>query len=87
MAWTFPTALFFAAVGVSLALMTFWELRSPGVARRGFLRRSTTRGDRFFIALLVSAFFHAGWLALSDASVLVASTACLFLGFVLMRWG
>ena len=87
MAWTLPTALFFLAVGVSLALMTVWELRSPDVARRGFLRRSTTRGDRFFITLLLSAFIHAGWLASSDASVLVASTGCVILGFVLMRWG
>jgi hypothetical protein len=30
---------------------------------------------------------HAGWLALFDASVLIASLASLILGFVLMRWG
>jgi predicted small integral membrane protein len=87
MAWTLPTALFFAAVALALALMTAAELRWPSPSRRGFLPLVTTRGDRFFIALLASAFVHAGWLALFDASVLIASLASLILGFVLMRWG
>ena len=37
MAWTLPTALFFAAVGVLLLGMTLLELRRPCVERRGFL--------------------------------------------------
>jgi len=34
MAWTLPTALFFAAVGVLLLGMTLLELRRPCVERR-----------------------------------------------------
>jgi predicted small integral membrane protein len=87
MAWTLPTALFFCAVALALVVMTVWELRSPSEARRGFLPLATTRGDRFFIALLAAAFLHVGYLAACDGSVWPASLAALGLGFVLMRWG
>ena len=87
MAWTLPTALFFGAVFAGLVLMTLAELRWPSVARKGILPLATTRGDRLFITLLAGAFLHIGWLAATDASVLVASAASLVLGAVLMRWG
>ena len=87
MAWTLPTALFFVGIALSLLAMTIWSLLSPAPARRGFLPLETTRGDRFFISLLASAFVHVGWLAATDASVLIASAASLLLAFVLMRWG
>jgi len=87
MAWTLPTAIFFVCVAVALVTLSVWEIRSPTIARRGFLPLVTTRGDRFFITLLASAFVHAGWLALSDGSVLFASGLSLILGFILMRWG
>ena len=87
MAWTLPTALFFIGIGLALLTMTVWSLRSPAPARRGFLPLETTRGDRFFISLLSAAFVHIVWLALTDASVLIASTLALLLVFVLMRWG
>jgi len=87
MAWTLPTALFFIGIGVSLMAMTIWSLVSPAPARRGFLPLATTRGDRFFIALLASAFLHVAWLAASDASVLYASAGAVLFAFALMRWG
>jgi predicted small integral membrane protein len=87
MAWTLPTAIFFAAVAVALAVMTVWELVSPTVPRRGLLPLVTTRGDRFFIALLSAAFVHVAWLAATDAPVVIASIAALLLGLAVMRWG
>lgn len=87
MAWTVPTTLFFCGIGVTLIVMTLWALRAPDTPRRGFLPMTTTRGDRFFIALLASAFVHAGWLAVTDGSVLIASGLSLIVVFVLMRWG
>ena len=87
MAWTLPTALFFVAIGTGLVVMTIWSLASPASARRGFLPLETTRGDRFFISLLASAFVHVAWLAVTDASVLIASAAAIVLACVLMRWG
>lgn len=87
MAWTLPTAVFFSAVAIALAVMTVWELISPTVPRRGFLPLVTSRGDRFFIALLSAAFVHVAWLAVTDAPVFFASAIALVLGLVLMRWG
>src|SRR5690349_4203236 len=53
MAWTFPTALFFATIAFLIALMAVWEYASPGGnPRRGILRFETTRGDRLFLSLL-----------------------------------
>ena len=47
MAWTLPTALFFATVVAFLIGMGVWEYYSPGGAPRfGLLRFETTRGDR-----------------------------------------
>jgi len=87
MAWTLPTAIFFAAVALSLVVMTVWERVSPSVARRGVLPMVTTRGDRFFIALLTAAFLHVLWLAFTDAPVVIASVLALVAGIALMRWG
>ncbi|MBO6559707.1 MAG: DUF2160 domain-containing protein [Nisaea sp.] len=65
MAWTWPTAAFFAFVACCLATMTVLELRTPGGAPRdGVLGLTTTRGDRLFIWLLGSAFIFLAWLGL-----------------------
>ncbi len=87
MAWTPQTAGFFIAIGVSLVVMTAWELISPTVARRGFLPISTTRGDRFFISLLSAAFLHLAWLGFVSPPMWPASVLAILLGVGLIRWG
>ncbi|MCO7634820.1 DUF2160 domain-containing protein [Pseudomonas guariconensis] len=87
MAWTLPTALFFAAVGVLLVCMTFYELRRPCLARRGFLPIATTRGDRLFIGLLASAYLHLLVIGVSDWPLWVASLLSLAWLMVVLRWG
>ena len=65
MAWTWPTAAFFAFVVVCISVMGLLEWRSPGGApRHGILGLDTTRGDRLFITLLGSAFIFLAWLGL-----------------------
>jgi predicted small integral membrane protein len=65
MAWTWPTAAFFAFIGLAIATMAIWEWRSPGGnPRHGIFGIDTTRGDRLFISLLGSAFIFLGWLGL-----------------------
>lgn len=57
MAWTVPTAIFFLVIFALIAVMGVWERARPGAAPRiGILRIETTRGDRLFLSLLVSAF-------------------------------
>ena len=70
MAWTWPTALFFATIFLLIAAMGAWEWASPGGGPRvGVLRFETTRGDRLFITLLGSAFIHLAWLGLVGPSL------------------
>ncbi|KJY85071.1 membrane protein [Vibrio galatheae] len=87
MAWTTPSALFFVGIAMILLTMTILEIRSPCIARKGFLPITTTRGDRLFIGLLSSAFIHLGFVGLSELSIWVPFTiSVIWLGTVL-KWG
>lgn len=87
MAWTLPTALFFIGIGLSLAALTLAELKWPTREARGWLPIKTTRGDRFFISLLVAAYVHLTWLASIDLSIVIASVISIAIAIVIMRWG
>ncbi len=77
MAWTQPTAIFFASIAGMLIAMSLWEYFSPGGAPRvGILRFETTRGDRLFVSLLGSAFIALGWLGFVDADLMWSLLAC-----------
>jgi predicted small integral membrane protein len=63
MAWTWPTAAFFAFIVLAIGTMGVLEAKRPGGApRHGVFGLTTTRGDRLFIGLLGSAFIMLGWL-------------------------
>lgn len=64
MAWTWQTAIFFAFIGVSLTVLTLLAIYRPETPRNGILRFPTTRGDRFFISLVLAAFIFIFWLRL-----------------------
>lgn len=87
MAWTTPTATFFAVIFFMLVGMTIWEIKSPGGAPRvGILHFETTRGDRLFVSLLGSAFIHLIWLALFSLSLWWAfAIACIY-ALCVFRW-
>ena len=87
MAWTTPTALFFAGIAAALLVMTLLELRWPTRMQRGFLPMATTRGDRFFISLLSAAFIHLLWLAVFADGLLIATAVAVVWAILLMRWG
>ena len=87
MAWTVPTAIFFATIALIIAGMTAWEIASPSVPRRGFLPLVTTRGDRLFIGLLGSAYLHLLVIGVTDWSVWIASLLSLLWLCAVMRWG
>ncbi len=87
MAWTLPTAAFFATIALMLVAMTVWQLVRPTTERRGFLPIRTTRGDRLFIGLLGSAYIHVAWLGLTDLPLWWALGVSLVWMAVVMRWG
>jgi predicted small integral membrane protein len=66
MAWTLPVAVFFCSIVLMLIGMTFWELRSPTIERKGLLPIATTRGDRLFIGLLSAAYVNLAFVAVSE---------------------
>jgi predicted small integral membrane protein len=87
MAWTWQTAVFFAAVALMLLGMTLWEIARPGGApRRGILGLDTTRGDRLFISLLGAAYIHLGWLAATAAPLWGATIVSALFAFAVFRW-
>jgi predicted small integral membrane protein len=87
MVWTLPTALLFTAIFAMLGYMTFIDLRHPVLPRKGFLPMVTSRGDRLYVGMMVTAFIQLIWLGVSDLNQLFAvaiSAVCLF---IVMRWG
>ena len=62
MAWTLPTAIFFVALGCTLAMMTWLAVAYPEAERVGVLRIPTTRGDRLFLSLILTAIVHLLWI-------------------------
>jgi predicted small integral membrane protein len=87
MAWTKPTAIFFACIAAMLIAMAIWEIISPTAQRRGFLPMSTTRGDRLFIGLLTTAFVHIAWLGLTTMTPWIAVAISAALMIIIGLWG
>jgi predicted small integral membrane protein len=87
MAWTWPTAAFFAFIILCLVAMSVWEYASPGGApRRGVLGLDTTRGDRLFISLLGSAFIFLAWLGIMGTPLWAPLGIAIVYAFVVFRW-
>jgi predicted small integral membrane protein len=88
MAWTWQVALFFGCIALGLCIMTLLAIYRPEVERVGVLRIPTTRGDRFFVSLLGSAFIHVGWLVFAPASLDLwwASLISLVFAAAAFRW-
>jgi predicted small integral membrane protein len=87
MYWTWPTAIFFITIFAMIGGMLAWELASPTVERRGFLRVPTTRGTRFFIGLLGSAYIHLAWIGFTDWTLWPALLPSALWMLIVMRWG
>jgi predicted small integral membrane protein len=87
MYWTPPTAFFFVVLALVLSGMTVWEIRSPSVARRGWLPLITTRGDRLFLGLVAIACTNLAWTGLTDAAQWYGCGLSLVVFVPLFRWG
>lgn len=86
MAWTVPTAIFFAVIASLLITFTLLAIKYPETPRVGILRIETTRGDRLFITLLGSAFINLIWLGFEVAPQPYALLACLLYAVAVFRW-
>jgi predicted small integral membrane protein len=72
MAWTLPTAIFFALLASTLAVMTWLAAAYPEAERVGVLRIPTTRGDRLFVSLILAAVIHLLWIAFVGTDAIAA---------------
>ena len=86
MAWTLPTAAFFAVIACLLISFTILAIKYPETPRVGIMRIETTRGDRLFITLLGSAFINLAWLGLIGANQPFAMIVCLIYAAAVFRW-
>jgi predicted small integral membrane protein len=87
MAWTWPTALFFIIVVLSIVIMGVWEKYSPGGnPRHGILGIDTTRGDRLFISWLGTGFINLTWLGVFGTPLWGAlAVTVVWVGFVFKK--
>lgn len=87
MFWTWQTAAFFIGLALALTGMTIWDMRSPSVKRKGFLPIPFTRGERFFISVVLFLAVMLLWLAFTDLSPWYAVGIGLALDVVVARYG
>ncbi|MFQ6548196.1 DUF2160 domain-containing protein [Aestuariibius sp. 2305UL40-4] len=86
MAWTWPTAAFFAVIATLLIAFTILAIRYPETPRTGILGIETTRGDRLFITLLGSAFINIAWLGFTDLAQYWALVICAVYAAAVFRY-
>lgn len=86
MAWTWPTAAFFAVIALLLVTFSVLAVKYPETPRRGVLHIATTRGDRLFITLLGAAFINLAWLSLAPWPQAWALLVSLGFAAMVFRW-
>ena len=86
MAWTPQTAIFFAFIAVSLVILTLLAIYRPETPQKGILGFPTTRGDRFFVSLLGSAFICILWIRLGGGELWYALAICVPFAVAMFRF-
>ena len=86
MAWTLQTAIFFAFIALSLVILTLLAIYRPETPRKGILGFPTTRGDRFFVSLLGSAFICILWIRLGGGELWYALAICIPFAVAMFRF-
>jgi predicted small integral membrane protein len=86
MAWTPQTAIFFAFIALSLVVLTLLAIYRPETPRKGILGFPTTRGDRFFVTLLGSAFIFILWIRLGGGELWYALAICIPFAVAMFRF-
>jgi predicted small integral membrane protein len=86
MAWTWATAGFFGFVAVALIILTLLAIYRPETPRTGILRFPTTRGDRFFVTMLGSAFIFIIWMRLGGGALWYPLAGSVAYGIAMFRF-
>ena len=86
MAWTWQTVLFFAGIALCLAGLTTLAVLRPETPRVGVLRFATTRGDRFFVSLILAAFIFLAFIKFGGENPIYPSLVALAMAGVMFRF-
>jgi predicted small integral membrane protein len=86
MAWTWETAGFFGFVAAALIALTLLAIYRPELPRRGVLGFPTTRGDRFFVTLLGSAFIFVFWMRFGGGALWYPLAGSVAYGIAMFRF-
>jgi predicted small integral membrane protein len=86
MAWTWESAGFFAFIGLALIALTLLAIYRPELPRTGILGFPTTRGDRFFVTLLGSAFIFVFWMRFGGGELWYPLVASIAYGIAMFRF-
>ena len=88
MYWTKPTAAFFVGLVIALSLMTIWDIRSPSTKWKGFLPVAFSRGERFFLSVVIFFAVLLVWVAfLTNVSIVYALPVAALFIFIVVRYG
>lgn len=86
MAWTWETMAFFGCIAAALVVLTLLAVYRPETPRAGILRFATTRGDRFFVSLILSAFIFLIAIKLGVENPLYPGAVAVLTAAVLFRF-
>ena len=86
MAWTWQTALFFGGIAACLIILTILAALRPETPHRGILGFATTRGDRFFVSLILAAFIFLIFVKIGGENPLYPAAAALLMAAALFRF-
>lgn len=86
MAWTWETGVFFGFILVSLVVLTVLAVVRPELPRKGVLGFPTTRGDRFFVSLLGTAYIFIAWMRFDGGALWYALAIALVFAIAVFRF-
>jgi predicted small integral membrane protein len=86
MAWTWETAVFFCFVATMLIILTILAIYRPETPRVGILRFPTTRGDRFFVTMVGSAFIFIFWMRFGGGALWYPLGVSVLFGIAMFRF-
>jgi predicted small integral membrane protein len=86
MAWTWGTAAFFGLIALALVILTLLAIYRPETPRRGWLRFPTTRGDRFFVTLLGTAYIFILYIRFGGETLWYPLIGAILFGVMMFRF-
>lgn len=86
MAWTWQTMVFFGAIASALVILTLLAVWRPETPQVGILGFATTRGDRFFVSLILTAFIFLAFIKFGGDNPLYPGFGAIVVAAILFRF-